>query len=425
MSHRREKIGSGVIWMATLVLVATGCSHLEPKESKPGSGASAKLSEVLHPLEQKYARDKHVGVFSVGLETRGATMVLTGEVDRVEARTEALQAAASAGIQAVDKITVLPAAELGEKTFAISTLSVANGREFPDHKAEMGTQILMGHTARVLKSSRFWLLVQTSDGYLSWVEKGAVVQCTKETADAWKNAPLMIVTAFDDCVRETAQADAQPVSDVVIGDLLKSSGDENGWFKVELPDGRKGFLPRNSASDYSDWKKTRVANADNIERTAKMFLGRPYLWGGNSPKGFDCSGFAKTVFLLNGIQLNRNASEQVWQGSEVSVDSNLKNLKRGDLLFFGWSGRRGWEGRVARGPEIDLSSELATARLPKGPMVTHVGIYLGDKLFIQSSQRVKISSFDPDSPLFDEHHSRSLLFARRVLPETTAAQAAP
>ena len=107
------------------------------------------------------------------------------------------------------------------------------------------------------------------------------------------------------------------------------------------------------------------------------------------------------------------------------MDSNLKNLKRGDLLFFGWSGRRGREGRVARGPEIDLSSESATARLPKGPMVTHVGIYLGDKLFIQSSQRVKISSFDPDSPLFDEHHSRSLLFARRVLPETTSAQAAP
>jgi cell wall-associated NlpC family hydrolase len=371
-----------------------------------------------------------MGIFSVGLESRGKTMVLTGQVDRAEARAEALQAVSNAGINATDEITVLPTADLGPKTFTIGTLSVANGREFPDHKAEMGTQILMGHSARILKSSRFWFLVQSSDGYLSWVEKGAVLQCTKENVEAWNEATRLIVTAFDDCVRESPQADAQPVSDVVIGDLLKVSGDENGWFKVELPDGRKGFLPTKSATNYSDWKKTRVANADNIERTAKMFLGRPYLWGGNSPKGFDCSGFAKTVFLLNGIQLNRNASEQAWQGAEVSVDSNFKNLKKGDLLFFGWSGRRGREGRVPRvpnseGPEIDLSSESATPRLPNGPMITHVAIYLGDKLFIQSSQRVKISSFDPESPLFDEHHSRSLLFARRLLPETTAAQAQP
>src|SRR5437762_1494599 len=83
------------------------------------------------------------------------------------------------------------------KNSAIATLSVASGRELPDHKAEMGTQILMGHTARVLKSSRFWLLVQSSDGYLSWVENGAVVQCSVQTLTAWTNAPLLIVTAYE------------------------------------------------------------------------------------------------------------------------------------------------------------------------------------------------------------------------------------
>jgi cell wall-associated NlpC family hydrolase len=372
---------------------------LDSHDQKSGPAGSGKLSEALHRLELKYAPDKHMGIFTVGVETRGESLVLTGEVDRVEARTEALRAASSAGIKVADEISVLPAASLGDKTFAIACLSVASGRELPDHKTEMGTQILMGHTARVLKASRFWLLVQSSDGYLSWVENGAMVQCSQATADAWTNAPRVIVTAFDDCVRESPQADAQPVSDVVMGDLLKTSGEESGWLKVELPDHRAGFLPAKSATAYSEWKQTRVATADSIERTAKTFLGRPYLWGGNSPKGFDCSGFAKSVFFLNGIQLNRNASEQAWQGASVAVDAHFKNLRKGDLLFFGWGGRRGRPG-----------------------MVSHVGIYLGDKLFIQSSQRVKISSLDPESPIFDEHHSRNLLFARRVLSETTAAQ---
>ena len=76
----------------------------------------------------------------------------------------------------------------------------------------------------------------------------------------------------------------------------------------------------------------------------------------------------------------------------MPTDAQLSQLKKGDLLFFGWRGRRG-----------------------RSEWVTHVGIYLGDKLFIQSSQRVRISSLDPDSPLFDERHARTFLFARRVL----------
>ena len=100
------------------------------------------------------------------------------------------------------------------------------------------------------------------------------------------------------------------------------------------------------------------------------------------------------MFFLNGIELNRNASEQALQGVLVALDRNLSQLKKGDLLFFGWNGER-------RG----------------GRWVTHVAIYLGDQRFIQSSQRVKISSLDPASPDYDGFHARSLLFARRILKE--------
>jgi cell wall-associated NlpC family hydrolase len=107
----------------------------------------------------------------------------------------------------------------------------------------------------------------------------------------------------------------------------------------------------------------------------------------------DCSGFTKTVFFLNGIDLMRDSSQQARQGVAVPLDGDLSQLKKGDLLFFG---RRARQGRPER--------------------VVHVGLYLGDRLFIHSSERVHISSLDPQSPLRDENRIRTLLRARRVLP---------
>jgi cell wall-associated NlpC family hydrolase len=99
------------------------------------------------------------------------------------------------------------------------------------------------------------------------------------------------------------------------------------------------------------------------------------------------------VFFLNGIALQRDSSNQAGQGVEVPLDGDLSQLKKGDLLFFG---RRSLRGGTER--------------------VVHVGIYLGDKLFIHSSEWVHISSLDPNSPIRDENRIRTLLRARRVLP---------
>ena len=201
------------------------------------------------------------------------------------------------------------------------------------------------------------------------------------------------MTAFEDRILEQPRADAQPVSDVVLCDLVRKTGEEGDWFKVELPDQRAGFLPKKAAQDYAAWKRARQPTAENIERTARQFIGRPYLRGGNSPKGFDCSGFTKTVFFLNGIDLQRDSSKQAGQGTPVPLDGDLSQLKKGDLLFFGHPARRGRPERVV-----------------------HVGTYLGDKLFIHSSERVRINSLDPQSPLRDENRIRTLLRARRLLP---------
>jgi len=381
---------------ATLAGLLCACSHPDGDGQPRNDNNSDPVVRAIQGVKDQFAPSSRLAICNIGAERRGRELVLTGEVDRVEAKVEAVRAVERTGASVSDHIKVLPDERLGDQVWGIGCLSVASGREQPEHKAEMGTQVLMGEVVRVWKPSASasfrWYLTQSGDGYLSWLQQGTFVRCTREQADLWNSGPLLIVTAFEDRILERPDAEAQPVSDVVLCDLVRKTGEEGDWYKVELPDERAGFLPRKAAQDYGAWKQARRPSEENLERTARTFIGRPYLWGGNSPKGFDCSGFTKTVFFLNGIDLMRDSSQQARQGVAVPLDEDLSQLRKGDLLFFGRRARRG-------GPE----------------RVTHVGIYLGDKLFIQSSQRVRISSLDPKSPIREEYRIRSLLAARRVL----------
>jgi cell wall-associated NlpC family hydrolase len=387
-------------WTSSLLLVALAaalpaCIQFNAARTASASADFAALSNALQSVKSRHVPDSHLGIFNVGVQRTGSSSTLTGHVDNASAKTDALAAARAAGFTVADRIAVLPEADLAATPWGLVCLSVANGREQPANLAEMGTQVLMGHPVRVWKRSKIWYLVQTSDRYVAWMEKGSFQLCSAADVEAWNKSPLLIVTAFEDCVREQPQPDAQPVTDVVMGDLVKKTGEEGDWFKAELPDRRAGYLPKKSAEDYAAWKLSRRPTPANIERTARQFLGRPYLWGANSPKGFDCSGFNKLVFFLSGIELARNAGHQCRQGIAVPLDAELSQLRKGDLLFFGLRATRGRPERI-----------------------THTGIYLGDKLFIHASERVRINSLDPQSPIRDEQRIRALIHARRILPKS-------
>ncbi len=358
----------------------------------PASVAGAE--DILKPVRERFAPDRRLTVFDVTVTTSPQGVVVGGEVERPEAKDAVMRAVRAAGhADAADRITLLPDAALGARQFGIVRVSVANVRSKPSHPAEMATQTVLGWSVRVLKKQSGWYLVHTDpDGYLGWVEELQLTLVTEEELKAWTAKARVIVTAPVTVVRERAAADAAPVTDVVIGGLLSNEGTEGAWLKVSLPDGRRGYIRGEETQDFETWRAAIRPAAGNIEKTALQFVGTPYLWGGTSSKGFDCSGYVKTVLRLNGIEMPRDTDQQAEQGTAVSIDGGFDLLRKGDLLFFG---TRAAAGRPDR--------------------ISHVGIYVGDGEFLHASGLVRRNSLLPSSPIYSESLRNRLLRVRRIL----------
>jgi hypothetical protein len=112
-----------------------GCAHWGGTEQRAGVQPPRNAVLALETLKQKYAPDNHLGIYSVGLQSYGHALVLTGEVDNAEARTETLRAVETIGVKATERIELLPPTELGDEVWGISSLSVASAREQPEHQA--------------------------------------------------------------------------------------------------------------------------------------------------------------------------------------------------------------------------------------------------------------------------------------------------
>ncbi|SFO38964.1 SH3 domain-containing protein [Algoriphagus ornithinivorans] len=346
--------------------------------------------QVLNQIEEmrkEVAPDKRVAIWDLQYENG----TLSGETDQIEALNQILASLESEGIEVRDEVMRLPSAELGDKTRALVTISVANIRSQPKHSAELATQALLGTPLRVLKKDDSWYLVQTPDGYLSWVDQAGIQLMTEDELANWFIQSKVVFTPLSGHIWQDP-SQSMMVSDLVAGNILAVEEVQSEWLEVQLPDGRKGWVQASEVMPWEQWIASREASPTNLVSTAKSMMGIPYLWGGTSIKGVDCSGFTKTIFYLNGKVIPRDASQQVNEGLEVDTDKNWDNLEVGDLLFFG---------------------EKATEE--KKERVVHVGMWIGNNEFIHSRGRVRISSFDPNSPNYDEYELNRYLRTKRII----------
>ena len=345
-------------------------------------------------VQGEFVPDRRVERFDVTGEAYEGKFVLRGETTNPKALARLKQKLDSANIEYIDSIQVYPAQDLEGKTNALVRISVANIRSNPQHSAELATQATLGTPLKVLKKEGEWYLVQTPDKYLSWVDHGGVTLLSNEELEEWKASEKLIFTAAFGEVYEAASKNEGIVSDAVAGNIFELRGVKNGFFEVEFPDDRTGFIETSKAEKYEDWLENLETSEESIVQTSKRFMGLPYLWGGTSAKGVDCSGYTKTVFFMNGMIIPRDASQQVHAGELVDEAKEFEKLQPGDLLFFGT-------------PATDSTKEK----------VVHVGIWIGDNQFIHSSGRVHVSSMDAAASNFDEFNYNRYLRTKRLLGE--------
>ena len=350
---------------------------------------AATAADIIARVKSQFAPDSRIAVFDVKAEVKDNAVELVGDVEQPAAKEALAKALRDAGFTNVtDRVVVLPDPTLAAKPLGMVTVSVAVMKTRPSHASELGNQLIMGMAVRLLKYDGGWYYVQSvDDRYLGWMEPSHLALMTRDQVDAAARAPRAIVTSLFAFVHEQPSAGGATVSDLVVGDVLSTTGRNGNWLAVQLPDGRKGFLSDSDATDYQAWKATRRITPEAIEQTARRFVGVPYLWGGTSAKGFDCSGYLKTVFRLNGLELQRDTDQQANEGVSVPTDNDLAEVRKGDVLFFG--------------PRAGVTR------------ITHTGIYLGGKLFIHCAGMVKLNSLDPASPVYSENLLKRLVKVRR------------
>lgn len=334
--------------------------------------------------------------------------------------------------------------------YGVVTLSSNYMREKPDFTAELGNQALMGTPAEILDEDGYWRKIRTPDPYTAWCVDLGLREMSAEELEQYIAAPKVICTARYSTVwsapgkkgvngnfrtygkvagkGKAAESDRgciQPafICDLIAGDLLLYSGKTaKGFREVILLSGKTGYVSAADSEIFSEWAASRNPSADNIILTAMDFMGVPYLWGGTSIKGVDCSGFTRMVWFMNGILLPRNASEQAEAGFPVEMNVNTADfpvgraaefadqpafrdemlrrtasLQKGDLIFFGTPVVTDDDGKTLSGESI-----------------SHVGIYLGEGRFIHASRLVRINSLIPGEPDFYDL-SGKMIKARRIV----------
>lgn len=351
----------------------------------------APLADEILAVKTKFAPDKRVALFDISAEDKNGTILLIGESNLPEAVSALKDKLSNDNISFVDSIQMLPSKDLEGNTNAVINISVANLRSNPKHSAELATQATLGTPVKVLKKEGGWYYIQTPDKYLSWVDNGGITMMDTKRFKAWKAGDKIIYTktyghAYD------AVDEAAIVSDLVAGDILEFVKLSNDHFVTAYPDGRIAMILKNEAESYLGWIKDMNPTPENLVITSKTLMGVPYLWGGTSTKGMDCSGFTKTIYFLNGMVIPRDASQQVHTGVQTDEDRNFDNLEKGDLLFFGRK-------------VTDSTKEK----------VVHVGMWIGNNEFIHASNMVRVSSIDPDADNYDEYNLNRYLRSKRIL----------
>lgn len=256
-------------------------------------------------------------------------------------------------------------------THGIANLSVITVRSEPSHRSEVVTQLLFGETMEILESQNEWIRIRCAyDGYEGWMQQA-------------QQMPLSL-SEFQEINR---------IKPHLCFDLVQIMVNQNSIYSIVLGSNLPWFWgntcrigSNNYVFDGNAKLPDTTTGSQGVVENAFMYLNTPYLWGGRSPFGIDCSGFTQMVFKLSGHKLKRDAWMQAEQGDTINL---LDEAHAGDLAFFDNE-----EGRI-----------------------THVGILTAKNKIIHASGKVRLDNIDHHGIFNAEtkKYTHNLRLIRRII----------
>jgi hypothetical protein len=224
--------------------------------------------------------------------------------------------------------------------YGICNLSIVPLRNEPTDTSELVSQVIYGDLFKIIDKRKKWSRIRLAfDKYEGWIDNKQYIEINESDYKTLTKEPLKLST-----------------------DLVEFIEDENQQlFPIPIGTQLNGLSLLNHS--YEGNSINEKASKSNIITTAFTFLNTPYLWGGKTPFGIDCSGFTQMVYKLNGYKLLRDASQQATQGEALSF---IEESEPGDLAFFD-------------------NSEGA---------IIHVGIIMKDNYIIHAHGKVRIDRLD-------------------------------
>lgn len=232
------------------------------------------------------------------------------------------------------------------ETAALVNTSVSNMYERPDNNSSLVSQAIYYTPVTVLQTQRGFAQIRTPDNYLGWIDKKELINKSPIPNARIAQAKNLFVNIYQD----ESISNHQPLIIVPFDTRLPLiEVTKDGWVKVQLVNGVTGWVQQGDVTI-----DPKPLSMQEMLQLSRNFIGIPYLWGGVSSFGFDCSGFVQLLFKQMGVFLPRDTGIQVyWPGF---IEVSRQNLQPGDILYFGWDSK-----------------------------VSHTGIYLGGNKFINET----------------------------------------
>jgi hypothetical protein len=263
----------------------------------------------------------------------------------------------------------------------VVSVPVANMYSSATDDSDVVSQAILGTNVVTIESRGDWAKIRTPDGYAGWISAAMLRQLRDWRPYAATGSTIQVESLFANLYRETDVTAHKPVLTIPFESRLEvvseGLGDNAGWIRVRLPDQSTAWIQNGDVI-----RDPKLLTVEQSIAMAKRFLGIPYLWGGRSSFGYDCSGFTQMLVRQRGINMPRDADLQAAWTGVVAIDR--KDLQAGDLLFFGSSPTN----------------------------ITHTGMFIGNGEFIHDTTHdhpmVQISRLD------DEPWTKILVACRRV-----------